>query len=82
MDPYADQRNAQDRRVRQLLYDFGGNLDEGSPIEAIAFMDIILVYSQYDAFNIRNMFVLSSYQRTALCCISASTSISPCYVIM
>lgn len=43
MNPYADQRNAQDRRVRQLLLDFRGILDERSTIEEIAIMDIIRV---------------------------------------
>lgn len=59
--PYADQWNTQGLRVRQLLQFFAGKLDGRSPIEAISIKDILCVYSQYNSFNIRNVFILSSY---------------------
>lgn len=40
---------------------FHGKFYEQSPVEAIGIMEIVLLFSSLDGFDIRNIFIQSSY---------------------
>lgn len=82
IDPHTDERNRKDRRIRNLLQDLDGNVDKLSPIESIAIMEVLRVHIQYNDFNIRNVFILSSYHAQCILLRQCLQEFSPGFVIL